>query len=83
MGNVIEIIAAFVAIAAAVIGAFVGNIWGRMRGEADGRMSALQDIERAQANAYRKAREKADEATRHVSSDDARDYLRTRHSGDQ
>ena len=78
-----EIIAAGLAILAALAGAFVGQLWGRMRGEHDGRASALQDMEREQASAYRKAREKADAAPTHSSANDAAKYLRTRRSGDQ
>ena len=78
-----EIIAAGAAILAALAGAFVGQLWGRMRGEYDGRASALQDMERAQGKAYRETRERADAAPTHSGPSDARDFLRSRRDTDQ
>ena len=75
-----EIIAAALAILAALAGAFVGQLWGRMRGEHDGRASALQDMERAQRKSYRETRERIDNAPRATDAADARQRLLDRQS---
>lgn len=78
-----DIITTLVALIAVGGGVFVGNLWGRIRGEAAGRQSAFDEIQHAQDAAYRKTRKRADEAPRHVSSDDGRQFLRDRQGSNQ
>ena len=78
-----DIITTLVGLIAVGGGVFIGNLWGRIRGEAAGRQSAFDEIQHAQDEAYRKTRERADEAPRHISSHDARDFLRNRQGNDQ
>ena len=78
-----DIIAAALAILAALGGAFIGQLWGRVKGERTGWNSAVNQMKATQDKAYRETRERADEATRHDNGADAREFLRSRQDRNQ
>ena len=78
-----DIIAAALAILAALGGAFIGQLWGRVKGERTGWNSAVNQMKATQDKAYRETRERADAAPTHSGPSDARDFLRSRRDTDQ
>lgn len=75
-----DIIAAALAILAALGGAFIGQLWGRVKGERTGWNSAVNQMKATQDKAYRETRERIDNAPRATDADDARQRLLDRQS---